>query len=638
MELRKGTRRADGLTGCDGPDRILGLAGDDTIGAGAGDDVVRGGAGADVLRGEDGADVASGGPGADTLIGGAGDDDLSGGPGLDVAAFAGPRARYAITVAEDGTTTVRDYAADGDGVDRLRGVERLRFADELLELRALPEANAPVVLSQVAEGQGGGFAILGGRDARPAGDVNGDGLGDLLVTGADGAAHVVFGKADTKPLDLADIAAGLGGGFRVGGSGGAFAVPDLNGDGRAEILANGGPDGPALVFGKTDAAPVDLAAVAGGEGGYAILNETGRPPLTATGVLPDVTGDGLAEFLLASPAGPGWIPPVYFAPPYNAAPPDGRAYVAFGVPEGPIRLDEVARGEGGLLLEAGSAFSSRNIDPITLAPIADMNDDGLADLLVRENSSDAGGYHRYTIVFSAGEASRILLDDAAAGEGGVLATVASYGPHSTSRVVRVLDDPDGSGPGGIAITDGPLWGVPGPATGFTTTIGGDLPPGGGPRSPEWRGATGVVAVADLDGDGRPELLLGGYTVGDVPGVPFPVQTGQASYLVHSGGGELLVSGPNNRPAGTVADLSGDGLPELLLLGEEGGYVLFGGSETGTLDLAATAAQGIDGVAIQGDVVSLRSAPDLNGDGRPELLAQGTDGTTYVVFADPLWAA
>jgi hypothetical protein len=382
---------------------------------------------------------------------------------------------------------------------------------------------------------------------------------------------------------------------------------------------------------------VDLARAAAGEGGYAILNEAGRPPLAATGVLPDVTGDGLAEFLLASPAGPGWIPTVFYAPPYDAAPPDGRAYVAFGVSEGPIRLDDVAGGEGGILIEAGTVFSPRNTEPITLAAVADMNDDGLADLLAQENSAEAGGYRRYTIVFAAGEASHILLDDAAAGEGGMLATVASYGPHSTYRAVGVLADPDGAGPGGIAITDGPLWGVPGPPTGFTTTIGGDLPPGGGPRSPEWRGATGVVAVSDLDGDGRPELLLGGYTVGDVPGAPFPVQTGQASYLVHSGGGELVIDGPHNRPTGTVADLSGDGLPELLLIGEEAGIVLFGRSEAGTVDLAATAAQGIDGVAIRGDVASLRSVPDLTGDGGPELIAAAGD-MTYVLFADPLWAA
>jgi Ca2+-binding RTX toxin-like protein len=250
MERLRGSRRADELLGGDAAERILGLAGDDTIDAGAGDDIVSGGAGGDLLFGEDGADLLSGGPGADTLTAGAGNDDLSGGPGLDIAAFAGPRARYAITLAEDGTATVRDYAAEGDGTDSLRAIERLQFADGALDLGALPATHAPVVLSQVAEGQGGGFAILGGRDARPAGDVNGDGLGDLLMTGADGAAFVVFGKTDTTPLDLADVAAGLGGGFRVGGSGGAFAVPDLNGDGRAEILANGGPDGPVLVFGK----------------------------------------------------------------------------------------------------------------------------------------------------------------------------------------------------------------------------------------------------------------------------------------------------------------------------------------------------------------------------------------------------
>ncbi len=62
-------------------------------------------------------------------------------------------------------------------------------------------------------------------------------------------------------------------------------MPDLDGDGRDEILANGGPVGPVLVSGKDDAAPVDLAAVAAGQGGFAILGEAGRlPPVAAAAV------------------------------------------------------------------------------------------------------------------------------------------------------------------------------------------------------------------------------------------------------------------------------------------------------------------------------------------------------------------
>ena len=58
-----------------------------------------------------------------------------------------------------------------------------------------------------------------------AGDVDGDGLDDLIVgaLGADpngdhsGQSYVVFGKADAAAVELADVAAGRGGGFALNG-------------------------------------------------------------------------------------------------------------------------------------------------------------------------------------------------------------------------------------------------------------------------------------------------------------------------------------------------------------------------------------------------------------------------------------
>jgi glycerate dehydrogenase len=87
------------------------------------------------------------------MRGGPGDDRLRGGPGEDTAVYAGRRAEYEIVVLGGGAATVRDLdPGDGDeGADALAGVERLRFADRLVDLRDMVAANAGAYAEPMAE-------------------------------------------------------------------------------------------------------------------------------------------------------------------------------------------------------------------------------------------------------------------------------------------------------------------------------------------------------------------------------------------------------------------------------------------------------------------------------------------------------
>src|SRR6185503_13769746 len=170
---------------------------------------------------------------------------------------------------------------------------------------------ADIQLSDIAAGSGG-FVINGQTDSdrsgfsvAGAGDVNGDGLADLIVGAPYGSAaagnqsgrsYVVFGKNDGAVIDLTAIEAGLGG-FIINGQGAydqsGFSVAgagDVNGDGFAD-----------LIVGARFSDPVELSAVAAGTGGFVIngqaeYDNSGRSVASAG----DVNGDGLADLIVGA--------------------------------------------------------------------------------------------------------------------------------------------------------------------------------------------------------------------------------------------------------------------------------------------------------------------------------------------------
>jgi hypothetical protein len=268
---------------------------------------------------------------------------------------------------------------------------------------------AAVDLRDVADAAGGGFKIRGqdpgdqaGRSLAPINDQNQDGRDEVLVGApfndpldrADaGAVYVVFGQAGTAGVDLRDIAAGTGGGFKIlgetaGDEAGIFSVApigDLSGDGLPEILVGApdndpiGPDGVVrfgagaayVVFGKTDTAPVDLRDVAAGMGGFKILGEAGGDLAgVSVGASFDLNSDRLPEILVGAP---GNDPPGRFGA--------GAAYVVFGqAGTSAVDLRDVAApGGNGVKFEGEAAFDAAGFD---VSVLGDLGGDGRNEILI----------------------------------------------------------------------------------------------------------------------------------------------------------------------------------------------------------------------------------------------------------------
>jgi VCBS repeat-containing protein len=122
------------LTGTNGDDEITGNNGVDIIYGGGGNDILRGGNGVDTLFGEEGNDQLFGDNGSDHLSGGADDDILDGLLGFDTAYFSSLIEEYTFVASAGYLHVIHLGGAGADGHDQLINVERLVFADRVIDI------------------------------------------------------------------------------------------------------------------------------------------------------------------------------------------------------------------------------------------------------------------------------------------------------------------------------------------------------------------------------------------------------------------------------------------------------------------------------------------------------------------------
>ncbi len=467
-----------------------------------------------------------------------------------------------------------------------------------------------------------GFAVSG------AGDVNGDGVDDLLIGapkadpngGLSGAAYLLFGRGNTVTVGLGALDGSEG--FQVAG---AAAVDyaglsvseagDVNGDGFTDLILgapyadpNGNNSGAAYVlFGEAGGFPgsVNLGALDGSTGFR--LNGAAGGDLAGWSVSEagDVNGDGFADLLVGARG----------ADPNGAE--SGAAYVVFGGAgvgsSGSVALGTL-NGSTGFRLNGAAAFDYAGF---AVSGAGDVNGDGFADLLVGAFKADptADNSGAAYVVFggaTVGSSGSVVLGTLNGSTGFRLNGAAAF--DYAGRSVSEAGDVNGDGFDDLLV--GALEADPnGNESGAAYVLFGG----------ETVGSSGSVALGSLNGSAG--FRLNGAAAFDYAG--FSVSG--ADDVNGDGFADLLVGAPRADPNGTNSGAA---------------YVVFGGATVGsggTVELGTlTGSAGfrLNGAAA-GDYAgwSVSGAGDVNGDGFADLIvgvpnadANGTDsGAGYVVF-------
>jgi len=402
------------------------------------------------------------------------------------------------------------------------------------------------------------FAIGSLALAVATGDLNGDGKPDLVTANfTDNTVSVLLGNGDGtfQPQQT----------FAVGDAPDAVAVADLNGDGKPDIVtANYRSDTVSVLLNNGDGTfqPAESFAVGQGPTGVAVadLNGDGIPDIITTnyasGTVSVLLGNGDGTFQAQQTFTVGSGPQAVVAADIND---DGRPDLVvanYGDGTVSVLLNQTARGAHFVTFAPEQTF---NVGPNPQALAVAVANDGSTSELVTANSG--------------ANTLSVLRNETTRG-----AATTSFAAAQTLTV--------GQGPDSVAVADLNGDGIPDivaanfgsqytPSTTISVLLGnadGTFQPqqtyvvGGLPTLPA------ALAVADFNGDGRPDIAVASDLVNTVSVL---LGQGDGTFLSPS---QAIGVGLRNTPF--QVDLNGDGIPDTVIL-DGAGNILYRQGQPGT---------------------------------------------------------
>jgi len=477
-----------------------------------------------------------------------------------------------------------------------------------------------------------------GWNVSSAGDVNGDGYGDVIFYGASGGARAVnvyTGSStglNASPLAiLTGISAGDAFGYSISGAG------DVNGDGYSDIIIgatgtssntgaaytyHGSPDGLSATYVNTP----DDADQAGARFGISVASAG------------DVNGDGYSDVIIGA---------YQYADGGNAN--EGRAFVYHGSAAGLSAIPNSILDDANQV-QAFFGFS--------VASAGDVNGDGYGDVIIGAHQYDDGAsfdegaafvYHGSATGLAASPNS--ILDDADQAGAGFGISVACAGDVNgdgySDVIVGAWQYVDGGNTG-----EGRAFVYHGSATGLSATP--NSTPDDANQVAAYFGWS-VASAGDVNGDGYSDVIIGAYFYND------GINTDEGRAFVYYGSATGISATPDSTPddadqAGArfgwsvacAGDVNGDGYSDVIIGAPfyfdgvnpaEGRAFLYYGSASG---LSATPNSTPDDADQAGAAFgwSVASAGDVNGDGYSDVIigawgyddgANSNEGRAFVYY-------